>query len=89
VRITQEGRRLAAVMSVLQPLRVSRTSTSDEEGRLDATFRIRSIESTIFEILALGPHIEVLEPATLRSQIASLIHEAARHYEGDPDPTSA
>jgi predicted DNA-binding transcriptional regulator YafY len=80
VRITPEGRRLAAVMSVLQPLRIRRSGPPDDEGRLEATFRIHTFESAIFEILALGPHVEVLEPPSLRIRIAELTAATARRY---------
>lgn len=80
VRITPEGRRLAAVLSVLQPLRVTRAINPDSEGRIEATFRIRAAESTLVEILSLGPHVEVLEPVELRKAIAECVRETALLY---------
>lgn len=80
VRITPEGHRLAAVLSILQPLRISRTLAPDRLGRLEATFRIHSIESTLFEILSLGPHIEVLQPADVRATVARRASETAALY---------
>ncbi len=83
VRITPEGRRLAAVLSVLQPLRISRAVKPDREGRLEATFRIHAAESTIIEILSLGSHVEVLEPVELRTTIAQRARETALLYDDD------
>jgi predicted DNA-binding transcriptional regulator YafY len=80
VRISPEGRRLAAVLAILQPLRLSRSVVPDRHGRLEATFRIRSVDSTIIEILSLGPHIEVIEPADLRAIIAQRTRETAALY---------
>ncbi len=80
VRITPEGRRLAAVLSVLQPLRVTRAINPDREGRIEATFRIRAAESTLVEILSLGPHVDVLEPVELRKAIAERVRETALLY---------
>jgi predicted DNA-binding transcriptional regulator YafY len=80
VRITPDGRRLAAVLGRLQPLRVSRTQPPDEHGRLEASFRIRSIEGTIVDVLSLSPHIEVLEPAPLRDEIAERVQRTALLY---------
>jgi predicted DNA-binding transcriptional regulator YafY len=80
VRITPEGRRLAAVLAVLQPLRLSRSVAADDRGRLEATFRVRATESTVIEILSLGPHIEVIEPADLRDTIAQRVNETAVLY---------
>ena len=81
VRITPEGRRIAAVLNLLQPLRVSRDIEPDAEGRLDATFRIRSRESTVVELLALGPHIEVSTPDDLRREIADRARATAALYD--------
>ena len=83
VRITPEGRRLAMVLSILQPLRISRTVTADRHGRLEATFRLRSIESTILEILSLGPHIEVIEPVDVRAIVARRASQTADLYAND------
>ena len=83
VRVSTEGRRLAAVMQVLQPLRVSRGVAPDADGRVEATFRIRSTESTIIDLLSLGPEVEVLAPVELRQAVAMRVRDTARLY-GDP-----
>jgi predicted DNA-binding transcriptional regulator YafY len=80
VRITPEGRRLAAVLGVLQPLRVSRRVPVDAAGRLEASFRIRSRGGTLVDVLGLGPEIEVIAPADLRDEISSRARATADLY---------
>jgi predicted DNA-binding transcriptional regulator YafY len=80
VRISVEGRRLAALLGRLQPLRVRRDVPPDRSGRLQATFRLDSIEAATIEILSLGPEIEVLEPAELRTAVADRARQIARLY---------
>lgn len=80
VRITPEGRRLAAVLQVLPPLRVSRQVARDAAGWIEATFRIRSTEGTIIDLLSLGPDVEVLAPADLREAVAHRVRHTARLY---------
>ncbi len=83
IRITPEGRRLAAVLSVLQPLRLGRDGSPDAAGRVEATVRIRSTDSAVLDLLSLGPHVEVIAPADLRREVASRIQEMARLYQYD------
>jgi predicted DNA-binding transcriptional regulator YafY len=80
VRNSVEGRRLAALLGRLQPLRVKRDVPVDPEGRLQATFRIESIESVTIDVLSLGPHIEVLEPPELREAVADWARRTSRLY---------
>jgi predicted DNA-binding transcriptional regulator YafY len=83
IRVTPEGRRQAAVLQEIQPLRVSRAVPLDTGGRLEATFRIRSWEGAIVDVLALGPEIEVLEPPALRAEVARRVGAAAARYRAD------
>jgi predicted DNA-binding transcriptional regulator YafY len=85
VRISPEGRRLAAVLERLQPLRVRRVVLPDERGWLEATFRIDSFEAAVIDVLSLGPHIEVLDPARLRFEVADRIRRAALLYPEGSD----
>lgn len=78
--ITPEGRRMAAVLQLVQPLRVSRTAETDDTGRLAASFRIRSRQAAIVELLSLGPHVEVVSPADIRDEIARLASATADQY---------
>ena len=80
VRISPEGRRLAAVLGRLQPLRVRRAVPPDEQGRVEATFRIDTFDAAVIDVLALSPHVEVLAPAVLRREVADRIEQARRLY---------
>ena len=80
VRISPEGRRRAAVLQLLQPLRVSRQVAPDAAGWIDATFRIRSAEGTIIDLLSLGPEVEVLAPLSLRDAVARRVRATACLY---------
>lgn len=80
VRVTPEGRRLAAVLGRLQPLRLRRTAEPDDDGRLEASFRIGAFEGTVLDICSLGPDIEVLAPEDLRLAVAVRLRAAAAQY---------
>lgn len=80
VRITEEGRRLAAVLQVLQPLRLRRGVVADDHGRLEASFRLRSYDGAIAELLSLGEHVEVIEPADLRAEMSRRANALAELY---------
>jgi predicted DNA-binding transcriptional regulator YafY len=82
VRISPEGRRRAALLGHLQPLRVDRVVPPDRHGWLQATFRLRSLEGAAVEVLSLGPHVKVLQPADLREHVAELVHRTALLYPG-------
>ena len=90
VRVTPDGRRLAAVLGRLQPLRVRRSVAPDAAGRLEATFRIGSIEGAVLDLCSLGPDIEVLAPEDLRVAVATRLRAAASQYaaaaRGTQDP---
>lgn len=81
VRISHEGRQLAAVLRILQPLRVSRSESVDVDGWMPATFRIVTLESAATELLSVSPHVEVLEPLALRNQVAERLRLAAALYQ--------
>jgi predicted DNA-binding transcriptional regulator YafY len=80
IRITPQGRQLAAVLGVLQPLRVMRP-TPDDDGWLQATFRISSIDAAATDLLSLSPHVEVLEPPALRLQVSDRLRQALAWYD--------
>ncbi len=79
VRITEEGRRVAAILGHLQPLRV-RPENDDDPGWVTATCRMRSLSSMAVEVLALGPDVEVVSPPELRAHVAALARRTARLY---------
>lgn len=80
VRVTPEGRRLAAVLGRLQPMRVRRATEPDPEGRLEATFRIGAFEAAVVDICSLGPDVEVVAPDDLRLAVAARLDAAAGRY---------
>ena len=86
VRISPEGRRRAAVLGLLQPLRVRRGQDADHLGRVEATFRIGSSEAVIVDVLSLGPHVEVVEPVDLRVEVAERIRRTAELYADSGRP---
>jgi predicted DNA-binding transcriptional regulator YafY len=77
VRISPEGRRLAAVLGSLQPLRVRRAVPADDDGWLEATFRIGSFDAAAIDVLSLSPHVEVLGPPRLRADVSARLQAAA------------
>jgi predicted DNA-binding transcriptional regulator YafY len=81
VRVTAEGRRVAAVLGYLQPLRLRPTDGDDpDHGWVTATCRMRSVSGMAVEVLALGPHVEVVSPPELREHVASLARRTADLY---------
>jgi predicted DNA-binding transcriptional regulator YafY len=80
VRISVEGRRLAALLGRLQPLRVKRDIPVGPDGWLTATFRLDSVESSRIDVLSLGPHIVVVEPEELRASTADWAKRTAGLY---------
>jgi predicted DNA-binding transcriptional regulator YafY len=80
VLVTEEGRRTAAILGYLQPLRI-RPDPPLPDGRLTATCRLRSVEAMTLEVLALGHHVEVVAPADLRDHVAREVRRTARRYE--------
>ena len=81
VRISIEGRRHAALLGRLQPLRVKRDVPPDADGWLQASFRLESIEGSAIDVLTLGPDIEVLEPAELRAAVRDRARRTADLYQ--------
>ncbi len=79
VLITAEGQRLAVLLGRLPRIRI-RGSISPSSSWLRGSFLIGTIENTIVDVLSLGPHIQILEPAELREQIADRIHRTASLY---------
>lgn len=76
IRISPEGRRLTAVLGRLQPLRVRGPVPSDERGWVEASFRLRSPEAAIIDLMALSPHVVVLAPKSLREDLIARLELA-------------
>jgi predicted DNA-binding transcriptional regulator YafY len=83
VRISPQGRQLAAVLRVLQPLRVTR-DVADDAGWVQATFRISTLDAAATDVMSLSPHIAVLEPAALQNLVMERLRAAAALYETRP-----
>jgi predicted DNA-binding transcriptional regulator YafY len=83
IRISEQGRRRAAALNRLQPLRRDRAQPPDAHGWQVATFRISSEEVAIVDLLALAPDVEVLEPASLRAEVCRRLDAAMRLHAGD------
>lgn len=81
IRISAQGRQLAGVLRVLQPLRVKRGGGADAEGWQQATFRVESLGTAATDLLSLSPHVEVLDPPALRTQVAERLLRAAALYQ--------
>ena len=81
VRLSPQGRRLAAVLGSPAGLRTRRAAAAPS-GWVEATFRIESHESALHDLLALGADVEVLRPAALRALMADIAGRiAALHAE--------
>lgn len=83
VRISPEGRRLAAVLGRLQPIRIRRNVPADELGWHEATLRLESLDAVAVDLLSLGPEVEVLGPEPLRERVAAAARATAALYDGD------
>lgn len=71
VRVSPQGRQLAQLLGRPAGLRVRRV-IDVAPGREDwvvASIRIDSVDSAVFELLALGPNVEVVSPARLREAV--------------------
>jgi len=80
VRISPEGRRVAAVLGRLQPLRVRRAVEPDADGWVEATFRLGPLDAVVADVLSLGAEIEVLDPPVLRERVAEVARGIAGRY---------
>lgn len=81
VRVSPEGRRAAAVLGRLQPLRPRRSVEPDERGWMEATFPLANAVSAAADVLSLGPEIEVVGPASFRDRLRALTSAASALYE--------
>jgi predicted DNA-binding transcriptional regulator YafY len=68
VRLSPQGRQLAAVLGRPAAVRVRRTETpiAGREEWIEASVRIDSVASAVPELLALGAEVEVIRPPELR-----------------------
>jgi predicted DNA-binding transcriptional regulator YafY len=80
IHITPDGLRLAAVLRRLQPIRVRRCQTPSDDGWLEASFRLDTIDGAVIDVLSLGPNIRVIDPAELRDRVAENARQMALLY---------
>ena len=51
-------------------------------GWVTATCRLRSVDAMAVEVLALGPHVEVVAPDDLRARVVDAVRRTAGLYDG-------
>ena len=89
IRISPPGRRLAALLGRPEGLRLRRQQTlrpaPDREDWVEAWIRIGATDTTVLDLLALGPEVEVLRPAGPRRQLFRAGAEIAALHVG-PEP---
>ncbi|MDJ0771049.1 MAG: HTH domain-containing protein [Ilumatobacter sp.] len=83
IRISPEGRRMAAVLGRLQPLRLRRAVPPDDDGWVEATFRIESNDLAVIDVLSLSSYVEVIAPAWLRTETARRLALAHERHTSD------
>lgn len=84
IRLSSDGRRLAALLGRPPGLRISRSVQPDADGWIKARFGFDSIDSAAIDVLALGAEIEVLAPADLRNRVISTAEIVAAMYRKPP-----
>jgi predicted DNA-binding transcriptional regulator YafY len=83
VRVSPEGRRVAAVLGRLQPLRVRQAVAPDAAGWVEATFRLGSLDAAVADLLSLADEVEVIEPQALRDRVGDVAQRIAGRYSSD------
>ena len=68
-------------------LRPNPTPAPDRPDWIEGSFRFDSYDTAIRELLALGPDIEILLPAELRTTMATIGRRIARRHRPTADPT--
>jgi predicted DNA-binding transcriptional regulator YafY len=76
LRVSQHGRRLAAVTGRPAAIRVRK----GDGAWVDGSMRIDSMEEAALELLALGTDVEVLRPAALRRLVRDIAQRVAVMY---------
>ncbi len=90
VRLSPEGRQLAQVLGRPAGVMVRRV-VDVAPGREDwvvASVRMDSVDAAVHELLALGPHVEVLRPARLRVAVHEAAAALTRLHQGNPASTT-
>ncbi len=58
----------------------------DRADWIEAWVRIEPADATVLDLLALGPEVEVVQPAELRSRVAETARRIADRHTGAPEP---
>ncbi|MFI6283524.1 helix-turn-helix transcriptional regulator [Streptomyces sp. NPDC051018] len=82
IRVTEDGARRLPYLTDRVAAReaLAAADPPDGEGRVTLTLPVESPEVAYAQLFALGPDVEVLEPAELRKQFADSAERAARLY---------
>jgi predicted DNA-binding transcriptional regulator YafY len=75
IRLSPQGRRLAAVLG--RPNRLHLRGDPAEEGWVEASLRIESLDAALPDLLALGAEVEVVAPPALRRLVAETAQRIA------------
>ena len=84
IRISPRGRRLAALLGRPDGLRLRRQQAVQGERAdwVEAWIRFETSEGAVLDLLALGPEVEVLQPAGLRSELRWAARRIAALHAG-------
>jgi predicted DNA-binding transcriptional regulator YafY len=82
VRLSLRGRRLAAVLGRPADVRIRKNKTPGEgQGDwVEASVGIESLDSAVYDMLALGADVEVLRPLALRTLLRDLAWQIAERH---------
>ncbi|HTS20392.1 MAG TPA: YafY family protein [Casimicrobiaceae bacterium] len=85
IRLSRRGLGLVDALGPYVAQAVAQTATEpDEQGRVQCTIPIESVEYGVRELLRLGGEVEVIGPAPLRERMAQLLSEMLRNYAPQP-----
>jgi predicted DNA-binding transcriptional regulator YafY len=84
IRISPRGRRLAALLGRPDGLRLRRQQSAPPARAdwVEAWIRFETTEGAVLDLLALGPEVEVLQPAELRSELRRSARRIAALHAG-------
>ncbi len=89
IRLSPRGRSLLGLLGPYVVQAVAKTAgVPDEQGWIRCTIPLESAEFGISELLRLGADVEVISPASVRTQIAEALRDALRHYAKRLPPRS-
>jgi predicted DNA-binding transcriptional regulator YafY len=88
IRISPQGRRLAALLGRPEGLRLRRRSTPvpDRPDWAEAWIRTGPAGTAVLDLLALGPEVEVLQPPELRHAVSTAARRIVALHANEVDP---